>query len=93
MLPRMGGGVEKITGRTLSQPLFMAPRHWTIDFYSGDGIVNTYLHTIKRSVIKSMSVNHDPNSTVSLHKGDGSPVQTTLGLTFQEIELPISEKG
>ena len=89
MLPRMGGGVEKITGRTLSQPLFMAPRHWTIDFYSGDGIVNTYLHTIKRSVIKSMSVNHDPNSTVSFHS-DGSPVQTTLSLSFKEIELPYS---
>ena len=38
MLPRMGGSVEKITGRTLSQPLFMSPRHWTIDFFmTGSG--------------------------------------------------------
>ena len=36
-----------------------------------------------------MQINHDPNSTISLHK-DGSPVQTTLTLTFQEIELPFS---
>ena len=36
-----------------------------------------------------MSVNHDPNSTVSFHS-DGSPVQTTLSLSFQEIELPYS---
>ena len=41
-----------------------------------------------------MNVNHDPSSTVSLHSGDGSPVQTVLGLTFQEIELPVSkDKG
>ena len=37
-----------------------------------------------------MSVNHDPNSTISFHK-DGSPVQTTLTLTFQEIELQYSD--
>ena len=103
MLPRMGmKGGEKITGRALSAPLFMSPRHWTIDFFMKEGgmrgeIEGTYysentptiLFKIKKSVITSMTVNHDPNSTVSLHK-DGSPVQTTLALTFQEIELPIS---
>ena len=50
---------------------------------------NDFLFKIRKSVITAMSVNHDPNSTVSLH-ADGSPVQTTLSLTFQEIELPIS---
>ena len=94
MLPRMGGGFQRIKGRTLSQPLFMSPRHWTIDFFMKEGGMrgetgNTYLFQIKKSVITTMSVNHDPNSTVSLHE-DGSPVQTTLGLTFQEIELPVS---
>jgi len=96
MLPRMGmKGGEKITGRALSAPLFMSPRHWTIDFFMKEGGMrggkgqNEYLFKIKKSVITSMTVNHDPNSTVSLHK-DGSPVQTTLALTFQEIELPIS---
>jgi len=39
-----------------------------------------------------MDVNHDPNSTVSLHS-DGSPVQTTLSLTFQEIEIQVSDDG
>ena len=44
-----------------------------------------------------MTVNHDQQSTVSLHNkdektglGEGAPVQTTLALTFQEIELQIS---
>ena len=97
MLPRMGGGAEKIAGRKLSQPLFRSPRHWTIDFFTRKGQKNDYLFQIKKSVITSMSVNHDPSSTVSLHnkdektgRGEGSPVQTTLTLSFQEIELPIS---
>ena len=89
MLPKMSGTPLK-KNRAVSAPFFMAPRHWTIDFFNGDGTVNTFLHKIKKSVIKNMQINHDPNSTISLHK-DGSPVQTTLSLTFQEIELPISE--
>ena len=56
----------------------------------GEGAIeNQYLPKIKKSVITSMSVNHDPNSIVSLH-ADGSPVQTTLSLNFREIEFPIS---
>ena len=89
MLPRMSGTPLK-KNRAVSAPFFMAPRHWTINFYKGDGKPNTYLHEIKKSVITQMSINHDPNSTISLHE-DGSPVQTTLSLTFQEIELPFSE--
>ena len=90
MLPRMGGGFEKIKGRKLSQPLFHAPRHWTIEFFTKHGTPNDYLFKIGKSVITTMSVNHDPSSTVSLHEGTGSPVQTTLTLGFQEIELQIS---
>ena len=88
MLPRMSGTPLK-KNRAVSAPFFMAPRHWTIDFFNGDGTENTFLHKIKKSVIKNMQINHDPNSTISLHE-DGSPVQTTLSLTFQEIELPFS---
>ncbi|SVA89600.1 uncharacterized protein METZ01_LOCUS142454 [marine metagenome] len=88
MLPRMSGTPLK-KNRAVSAPFFMAPRHWTIDFFKGDGTENTYLHKIKKSVIKNMQINHDPNSTISLHE-DGSPVQTTLSLSFQEIELPFS---
>ena len=88
MLPKMHGIALK-KNRAVSAPFFMAPRHWTIDFFNGDGTVNTYLHKIKKSVIKNMQINHDPNSTISFHE-DGSPVQTTLTLSFQEIELPFS---
>jgi hypothetical protein len=91
MLPRMSGTPLK-KNRAVSAPFFMAPRHWTIDFFKGDGTPNEYLHTIKKSVIKNMQINHDPNSTISFHE-DGSPVQTTLSLTFQEIELPFSGDG
>ena len=88
MLPKMSGTSVK-DARTLSRPYFHSPRHWDIEFYKGDGKKNTFLFEIKKSVITSMTVNHDPNSTVSLHS-DGSPVQTAFSLTFQEIELPIS---
>ena len=88
MLPRMSG--PPLSGsRAITAPFFLAPRHWTIDFFAGEGQNDTYLFNIGKSVIKSMSVNHDPNSTVSFHN-DGSPVQTTLSLSFQEIELPYS---
>ena len=88
MLPKMSGTPLK-KNRAVSAPFFMAPRHWTIDFFKADGTVNTFLHKIKKSVIKNMQINHDPNSTISFHE-DGSPVQTTLTLSFQEIELPFS---
>ena len=45
---------------------------------------------IKRSVITSFGVNHDPDSVISFHK-DGSPVHSTLTLTFKEIDHVISE--
>jgi hypothetical protein len=98
MLPRAGqvagGAVTKISGRSLSAPFFQSPRHWGIDFFNGNGTRNDYLFRIRKSVITEMTVNHDPNSTVSLHENTGSPVQTDLTLSFQEIELPISrDKG
>ena len=88
MLPRMSGPPLS-KGRAITAPFFLAPRHWDIEFYAGESQNDTYLFNIGKSVIKSMQVNHDPNSTVSFHS-DGSPVQTTLSLSFQEIELPFS---
>ena len=88
MLPRMVG-TEMIQNRKLSKPFFQSPRHWDIEFYSPENTLNQFMFKIKKSVITSLTVNHDPNSVVSFHK-DGSPVQTAFSLTFQEIELPIS---
>ena len=89
----MGGGKDRAVmqkGNRLSAPFFSSPRHWTIDFnVPGMKEENQFLFRIGKSVITAMDVNHDPNSTVSLHS-DGSPVQTAFSLTFQEIELPIS---
>jgi hypothetical protein len=93
MLPRMSGDQINTKRGALSSPFFRSPRHWDIEFFhivSGKGAVsNPYLLDIKKSVITSMTVNHDPNSIVSLH-ADGTPVQTTLSLTFREIEFPLS---
>jgi hypothetical protein len=93
MLPRMQTAGVMQAGNRLSAPFFNSPRHWDIDFHvptHGENI--DFLFKVGKSVITSMDVNHDPNSTVSLHS-DGSPVQTTLSLTFQEIEIQVSDDG
>ena len=48
-----------------------------------------YLLKINRSVITTMTVNHDPQSIVGFHP-DGSPVQTQLSITFKELEYVTS---
>ena len=51
---------------------------------------NPYLFQIQRSVITTMTINHDPDGVVGFH-ADGSPVHTRLGVTFQELEYVINE--
>ena len=89
MLPRMMGGFEG--QRKLSAPFFQSPRHWILKFCMGgdNSTPNPYLFEIGKSVITDMTVNHDQQSMVSFHP-DGSPVQTTLSLTFKEIEYQTS---
>jgi len=93
MLPRMASpmGAVMQAGNKLTAPFFSSPRHWTIEFFvPGMSNENEFLFKIGKSVITGMDVNHDPNSTISLHS-DGSPVQTTVSITFQEIEIQVSD--
>ena len=84
-------------------PYFASPRQWTIKFIAskpGGGPQaqqqgmqageNPYLPKIQRSVISSFMINHDPDSVISFHR-DGSPVHSTLTLTFKEIVHVTSE--
>ena len=86
------GGEDKLV-----TPYFASPRQWTIKFIAskpGGGPQaqqqgmqageNPYLPKIQRSVISSFMINHDPDSVISFHR-DGSPVHSTLTLTFKEI--------
>ena len=87
-----GGDVTK-----LMAPYFKSPRHWEIKFCRGatggppgtGAGQNPYLFKIQRSVITTMTVNHDPDSVVGFHS-DGSPVHSTLAVTFQEISYFLS---
>ena len=90
-----GENVTRITA-----PYFSSPRQYEIKFMKGgkreggtDGYVgagrNNYLYELKRSVITSMTINHDPDSVVSFHD-DGSPVHSSMTLQFQEIEYVTS---
>ena len=95
MLPRMVGAGkdqsgENMNGR-LSSPFFKSPRHWTIKLLS-HGSENAYVDMFPpkmKHVITNMTVNYDPQSIVSFHR-DGSPVQTNLSLTFQELDFVTS---
>ena len=89
--PRRAGGFEETN--KLITPYYASPRQWVIKFFNGrnDG-ENPYLPQIKRSVITSFAINHDPDSVVSFHR-DGSPVHSTLTMTFKEIEHVISGDG
>ena len=85
-------GIFSKGANKLIAPFFAAPRQWDIKFIMGKqgGGENPYLPKLKRSVITSFAVNHDPESVISFHQ-DGSPVHTTLTMTFKEIEFVMSE--
>ena len=87
MTPRLSGA-GKGDKQSLTAPFFKSPRQYKIFFMKG-GASNNHLFKIGTSILKSMTVNHDPQGIVGFHP-DGAPVQTTLSLNFQEIEYLLS---
>jgi len=99
--PRMGASIGDVN--KLTAPYFHAPRQWEIKFCKGKTIeadrqaqaatgaggTNPYLFQVQRSVITTMTINHDPDGVVGFHQ-DGSPVHTSLAITFQEIQYVTS---
>ena len=61
-------------------------------FLSKDGVAseNNYYNKIATCVLQNCAVNYTPNGVKSFE--DGGPVQTTMTLTFKEIELLTKEK-
>ena len=96
MLPRYSGAGSNAQNGRLSSPFFKMPRHYRLMFMCPTG-ENKFIDIFPKNnqgdqinhVITGMTVNHDQNSVISLHK-DGSPVQSTLSITFQETEFPTS---
>jgi hypothetical protein len=64
---------------------FTPPSQFNISYKFKNGEDNPYINSFKRSVLEDVSVNYAPNGW-SAHE-DGSPVQTTLTLSFKELEL------
>ena len=64
---------------------FIPPSQFMISYCSNGG-KNKFIHNFKRSVLEDVTVNYAPNGW-SAHAIDGAPVQTTLSLTFKEMEL------
>jgi hypothetical protein len=64
---------------------FIPPSVFDITFRYGES-ENPNINRLKRCVLTDVNVNYAPNGTWSTH-ADGSPVQTSLTLSFKEIEL------
>lgn len=64
--------------------LYRPPALFEITFLS-EGTVNPYLHKLGKSVLTDVQVNYAPNGWSAYE--NGAPVQVTLGLEFQEVEL------
>lgn len=64
---------------------FVPPSIFEVAFLY-NGAENPNINKLKRCVLTDVNVNYAPNGTWSTHD-DGSPVQTSLTLSFKEIEL------
>jgi hypothetical protein len=64
--------------------LYRPPAIFEITFFNG-GSQNRYLHKLAKSVLTDIQVNYAPNGWSAYE--NGAPVQVTLGLQFQEVEL------
>jgi len=63
---------------------YRPPAYFDVSFYS-NGVVNTKINRIKRSVVKNVEVNYAPSGWAA--HSDGAPVQTTMTIQLQEIVL------
>jgi len=68
---------------------YVPPAVFDISFLQ-NGLVNENINKLKECVLTDVTVNYAPNGTWSTY-GDGMPVQTTLNLSFKEIELVDSD--
>ena len=88
MLPEFEGSDS--AGRAL-----IVPNTFDIE-YMWNGAQNNFLHKISTCVLESMNVSYggDKFKTHAGINGDGSPpIDTTLSLTFKELELITKERA
>lgn len=69
--------------------LFIPPSTFDLQFLF-NGAPNPYINKVAESVVESVEVNYAPGGW-STHS-DGSPVQTTMSVTFKEIKLIDRDK-
>lgn len=70
---------------TESAGFFFIPPGMVDITFKKDGMTNDKLHKLKRSVLESVTVNYAPNGWTSME--DGAPTQTTMTLSFKEMQL------
>ena len=84
--PRLSNASESAAKNMYLVP----PDIFNVRFYWKD-IENEYLPRYGDCVLENIDVNYAPNGWAA-HGQDGSPLQTTLNLTFKEIEIVDKER-
>ena len=77
-----------------SSRVFVVPATFDIEYRLNSGIQNSYMNRISTCVLKNLSVTYGGEKVAFFRpNADGAPpVQTSISLTFQELELITRER-
>lgn len=85
----------EVQDNTILGTFYTYPSEFDITFFS-NGTRNDYLHKISTCALKDIQINYSGSGMFAAHRdvdGKGSPpTNTTLTLTFQELELMTKER-
>jgi len=82
--PSLGQRIGGTIGATTNSMFLIPPSLFDIEFYVNEKR-SEYLPRYGRCILDNMDVNHAPNGFAAY--GDGSMVQTTLELSFKEMDI------
>jgi hypothetical protein len=82
--PSLGQRIGGQIGATTNSMFLVPPSLFEIEFYV-NGKPSEYLPRYGRCILDNLDINHAPNGFAAY--GDGSMVQTTLELSFKEMDI------
>jgi len=82
--PSLGQKIGNQTAATTNSMFLVPPSLFEIEFYV-NGKPSEYLPRYGRCILDNLDINHAPNGFAAY--GDGSMVQTTLELSFKEMDI------
>lgn len=70
--------------------MFEVPKVWDVKFMHKNS-QNRYMNSFKRAALTNVQVQANPSSDMHVTFDDGMPIVTSLGLTFQEVDIITRE--